>query len=113
VREAASLLDRALVRTAGAALAALVLVLAAGHAGVAAADGGPDPMDVSGTLTSGAALSGTAEIDFLVNPDASYAATITVDGDQLVSDSVVQGSAHLYLDTTTLPDGPHSVVVSR
>ena len=100
------------MRTAGAALATLVLVLAAGRAGVAAADGGPDPMDVSGTLTSGAALSGTAEIDFLVNPDASYAATITVDGDQLVSDSVVQGSAHLYLDTTTLPDGPHSVVVT-
>ena len=108
------MLDRTLVRTVGAVLlaAALVLPLAAGRTGVAAADDGPDPSDVGGTLTSAGALSGTAEIDFLVNPDASYTATITVDGDQLVSDSVVQGSAHLYLDTTTLLDGSHSVVVT-
>jgi hypothetical protein len=112
VREAASLLDKTLVRTTGAVAAALVLVLAVGHAGMAAADVGPDPSDVGGTLTTGQALSGTAEIDFLVNPGATYTATITVDGDQLVSDSVVQGSAHLYLDTTTLPDGSHGVVVT-
>ena len=106
------MLDRTLVRTAGAAVAVIVLLLASGRAGVAAADSGPDPSDVGGTLTAGGDLSGTAEIDFLVNPDATYTATITVDGDQLVSDGVGQGSAHLYLDTTTLLDGSHSVVVS-
>jgi hypothetical protein len=100
------------VRTAGAAVAVLVLLLASVRAGVAAADNGPDPSDVGGTLTAGGDLSGTAEIDFLVNPDATYTATITVDGDQVVSADVSQGSAHLYLDTTTLVDGPHSVVVS-
>jgi hypothetical protein len=90
----------------------LVLALASGRAGVAAADNGPDPSDVGGSLTAGGDLSGTAEIDFLVNPDATYTATITVDGDQLVSASASQGSAHLYLDTTTLVDGSHSVLVS-
>jgi hypothetical protein len=106
------LLDRTLGRTVGAALAVLVLALALGRTGIAAADGGPDPQDVGGTLTAGGDLSGTAEVDFLVNPDATYTATITVDGDQLTSDSVSQGSAHLYLDTTKLLDGSHSVVVT-
>ncbi|HEX2702148.1 MAG TPA: hypothetical protein VHM72_01800, partial [Solirubrobacteraceae bacterium] len=106
------MLDRTLVRTAGAAVAAIALALALGATGTASADSGPDPQDVSGTLTGGGDLSGTAEIDFLVNADGAYTATIAVDGDQIVSDPVIQGSAHLYLDTTTLIDGSHSVVVT-
>jgi hypothetical protein len=90
-----------------AAIAALLLMLV----GVALADTDPDPTDVEGSLIAGGDISGTAEIDFVVNPATSYTATITVDGNQLVSEAVTKGGAHLYLDTTQLLDGAHSVVV--
>jgi hypothetical protein len=77
-----------------------------------AVDPDPSPTDVGGTLTQGGELSGTAEIDFLVNPDGIYTATMTVDGGAEPSQTVDQGSGHLYLDTATLTDGSHQVVVT-
>ena len=104
--------ERRPLRLAGAAAAALVLVLALAGAPLAGADTSPDPSDITGTLIAGGAISGTADIDFLVNPDGTYTATITVDGSELVSGSVTKASAHLYLDTTQLADGAHNVVVA-
>jgi hypothetical protein len=106
------LLDRTPARIAAAAAAALVALLVSAGAGPALADTSPDPTNVSGTLIQGGELAGTAEVEFLVNAGETYTATITVDGRQLVSDAVIRGSAHLYLDTTQLTDGAHAVVVA-
>ena len=94
----------------GALAVATVLLLAA--TGLAAADTNPDPTDVGGSLVAGGQLSGTVEITFVVDPSASYTATIAVDGKALVNGSVTQGSGALYLNTTTLLDGTHSVLVT-
>jgi hypothetical protein len=96
----------------GAVIAVLVVALTLVAAVADADDASPDPGPASGTLIQGGSLSGTVEVDFLVNPDGTYTGAITVDGDQLVSESISQGSAHLYLDTTKLLDGIHSVVVT-
>ncbi len=101
-----------ILRLACAVASALVLPLASWHVANAGAVTGPDPADASGTLTVAGPLSGVAEIDFVFNPAGSYTATITVDGDQVVSEPVTKGSAHLYLDTTQLADGAHTVVVA-
>jgi hypothetical protein len=100
------------LRIAGAAAAALVLAILPVRAAADVRDGDPSPISPSGSLTQPGELSGVAEIDFLVNPSGTYTATISVDGAVLVSDPVSHGSAHLYLDTTTLQDGSHSVLVS-
>jgi hypothetical protein len=92
---------------AATALAATVLA-----AGSARADTNPNPQNVTGSLIGGGELSGTVGINFAVDPSASYTATITVDGSPLVNASVTQGSARLSLDTTTLHDGSHSVLVT-
>lgn len=96
-----------------AAAATIVIALAlsplVGH--VRAAEPNPDPSAPSGSLVAGGELSGTAEIDFLFDPTGTYTATVTVDGQTLVSEAENQGSAHLYLDTTKLLDGSHAVVV--
>jgi hypothetical protein len=96
-------------RLASAAAALVVVALAAGSA---RADTNPNPQNVSGSLIGGGELSGTVGINFAVDPSASYTATITVDGSPLVNASVSQGSARLTLDTTTLHDGSHSVLVT-
>lgn len=111
-REASAVERRWLARLVGAAIAVLVVALTLAAAAADADDASPDPGPASGTLIQGGSLSGTVEVDFLVNPDATYTGAITVDGDQLVSESVSQGSAHLYLDTTRLLDGIHSAVVT-
>jgi len=104
---------RQLARIAGAAAVVLLLVLAPLRAAADnAVDPDPSPTDVGGTLTQGGELSGTVEIDFLVNPDGAYDGTITVDGSAEPSQTVDQGSGHLYLDTATLTDGSHQVVVT-
>ena len=99
-------------RTRLRAAAALASVFLLAAAGLAAADTNPDPTDVSGSLIAGGELSGTVEISFVVDPSASYTGTLTVDGEPLVNAPVTQGSGHLYLDTTSLLDGSHSVLVS-
>ena len=88
------------------ALLALVLL-----GGAARADS-PQVISVGGSLVGGGDLSGTAEIDFVLNSSSTYTGTITVDGSALASASVSQGSGHLFLDTTKLVDGGHAVVVS-
>jgi hypothetical protein len=94
-----------------AVLAGSLLALAL-FAGAAASAPDPDPTNVQGSLLDSGELSGTVEIDFSVNTGANYTGTITVDGTQLVSSPVTQGSGHLYLDTAQLLDGSHSVVVA-
>lgn len=101
-----------LLRIAGAAAAVLALAIAPVRAAADQRDGDPSPMSPSGSLTQAGELSGVAEIDFLVDPSGTYTATISVDGAVVVSDPVSQGSGHLYLDTTTLQDGSHSVLVT-
>lgn len=97
------------VRRCGAAAAALVCGLAIAAGGTARADSSYAP---TGTLTAPGTLSGTVAIAFLLPSGGSYDATITVDGNQLVSETVGEGSAQLYLDTTQLTDGAHGVVVA-
>jgi hypothetical protein len=101
-----------LLKLAGATVAVLALAIAPVRAAADVADGDPSPILPSGSLTQPGELSGTAEVDFLVNPSGTYTATISVDGTIVVSDPVSQGSGHLALDTTTLQDGSHSVLVS-
>lgn len=93
-----------------ASAAALAVVALA--AGSAQADTNPNPENVTGSLIGGGELSGTVGINFAVDPSASYTATITVDGSPAVNATVTQGSARLSLDTTTLHDGSHSVLVT-
>ncbi len=93
-----------------ASAAALAVVALA--AGSAQADTNPNPQNVTGSLIGGGELSGTVGINFAVDPSASYTATITVDGSPAVNATVTQGSARLSLDTTTLHDGSHSVLVT-
>jgi hypothetical protein len=101
--------ERKLARIAGTAAVLLTLALASGASLSYAGQPSPDPSGVTGTLVAGGELSGTAEVDFLFNASGTYTATITVDADTLVSQTVSQGSTHLYLDTTQLLDGPHAV----
>jgi hypothetical protein len=91
------------------AVLACALGLALAGGGSARADDGYAP---TGTLTAPGTLSGTVAIIFLLPGGGSYDATITVDGQPLVSETVDQGSAQLYLDTTELTDGSHAVVVA-
>jgi hypothetical protein len=100
-----------LLRIAGAGAAVLALAIAPVRAAADAPDGDPAPTSPSGSLIQPGELAGVAEIDFLVEP-GTFTGTISVDGTVLVSDPVSRGSGHLYLDTTTLQDGSHSVVVS-
>jgi hypothetical protein len=101
-----------LLRIAGAAAAVLALAIVPVRAAADVRDGDPAPTSPSGSLTQPGELSGIAEIDFLVDPSGTYTGTISVDGAVVVSDPVSRGSGHLYLDTTTLQDGSHSVVVT-
>ena len=94
------------------AAAAVVAVLVLAVAGAAKADVNPDPTDVGGSLIGGGELSGTVEISFVVDPSTSYTATIAVDGTPAVNVAVTRGSGDVYLDTTTLLDGSHSVLVT-
>ncbi|MGD0198867.1 MAG: hypothetical protein ABSC56_13295 [Solirubrobacteraceae bacterium] len=94
-----------------ALLAAVVAVLALA-ANIARADVDPDPTNVTGSLIAGGELSGTVAIDFLANASATYTATLSVDGNALVSAQVLQGAGQLSLDTTQLVDGDHSVLVT-
>jgi hypothetical protein len=97
----------------GAAAATLIVALApVGAAADNAVDPNPDPGPPGGTLIQGGELSGTAEIDFDVDPAGVYTGTITVDSSVVGSAQVSQGSGHLYLDTATLVDGSHSVLVT-
>ncbi|HUB76470.1 MAG TPA: hypothetical protein VL977_05400, partial [Solirubrobacteraceae bacterium] len=96
----------------GGALAAPLLALALLPAGAGANATDPDPGAPSGSLIAGGELAGTVEIDFDDNPAGVYTAAIAVDGTVLVQQSVDQGSAHLFLDTTQLLDGSHSVLVT-
>ncbi len=91
---------------------AAALAVVAFAAGIAQADTNPNPQNVTGSLIAGGELSGTVGINFAVDPSASYTATITVDGSPAVNATVTQGSARLTLDTTTLHDGSHSVLVT-
>lgn len=102
-------LARIFTTAAATVIVALMPVAAAADNPV---DPDPNPGPPGGALIQGGELSGTAEIDFDVDPAGVYTATITVDGSVVVSEPVSQGSAHLYLDTATLMDGSHSVLVS-
>lgn len=102
-----------LARIFGAAAATLIVALVpVGAAADNPVDPNPDPGPPGGTLIQDGELSGTAEIDFDVNPAGVYTGTITVDGSVVGSAQVSQGSGHLYLNTATLPDGGHSVLVT-
>jgi hypothetical protein len=99
----------------------------------------PSVSEVSGELVSGAQLSGTASLDFHATDPGSgvYKATVSVDGKVIESPVVGQGElckevsvpaedgpaflsaqpcpastvAHVSLDTTTLSDGSHKLLV--
>ena len=101
-----------LARIAGTAITVLAVALAVAGAAAGASEPSPDPGPPGGSLIAGGPLTGTADVDFLVNPSGVYTATIAVDGNVVVSETVDDGSAHLDLDTATLVDGSHSVIVA-
>jgi hypothetical protein len=96
--------------------AAVIVAAVAGGAlggGVAAADE-PSFSDVGGTLTTPGSLTGIARITFDLSgaADATYDASISVDGNVISTDPVSPPLVNLGLDTSAFVDGSHDVTVT-